>query len=234
MSPCWRPLCSVLVLLWRARSDNFVLYLGVVLLAAALGGPAAWPWYFCWGLVLVSAWPIVQKSRSCRSPSRSRCWPVKPDGILVLPLQAAPACAVFYLVAVVLVTYRWRGRRERLAGPCAQGTNATATPERHPANCRGAYFAPRSRRLTGPAVLAAGLSFYEIGARSIWLDESASISIASQHGAALGTAMAHDGGNMLAYYALVHVMIEVFGNGIVALRAHRRLRRRARLVLCHF
>lgn len=69
-----------------------------------------------------------------------------------------------------------------------------------------------------PAALAAGLSFYGLGTRSIWLDESASIAIASQHGAALGAAMAHDGGNMLVYYALLHVLIGAFGNGILVIR----------------
>jgi len=69
-----------------------------------------------------------------------------------------------------------------------------------------------------PSALAAGLSFYRLGTRSIWIDESASISIASQHGAALGAAMAHDGGNMLVYYALLHVLIGAFGNGILVIR----------------
>jgi mannosyltransferase len=71
----------------------------------------------------------------------------------------------------------------------------------------------------GPSALAAVLSFYDLAKRSIWLDESASISIASQHGAALGAAMAHDGGNMLVYYALLHVLIGAFGNGIFVIRA---------------
>ena len=73
--------------------------------------------------------------------------------------------------------------------------------------------------MLGPSALAAGLCFYGLGSRSIWLDESASISIASQHGAALGAAMAHDGGNMIVYYALLHVLIGAFGNGIVVIRA---------------
>lgn len=71
----------------------------------------------------------------------------------------------------------------------------------------------------GPSLLAIGLSFYDIGTRSIWIDESATIAIASQHGAALGAAMAHDGGNMLVYYALVHVLIGAFGNGALVIRA---------------
>lgn len=69
-----------------------------------------------------------------------------------------------------------------------------------------------------PAGLGAGLTGYEVSSRSIWLDESATISIASQHGSALWSAMAHDGGNMLAYYALVHVLIQWFGDSTLVLR----------------
>jgi mannosyltransferase len=69
-----------------------------------------------------------------------------------------------------------------------------------------------------PTALAAGLCLYEISVRSLWLDEAATVSIASQHGAALGAAMAHDGGNMLGYYALLHVLIGAFGKGALVLR----------------
>ena len=40
-----------IVLLVRARRDNMVRLLGLALVALALGGPAAWPWYFTWGIV---------------------------------------------------------------------------------------------------------------------------------------------------------------------------------------
>lgn len=70
-----------------------------------------------------------------------------------------------------------------------------------------------------PTMLAAVLAFVDLSARSIWLDESASITIAEQHGAALGAAMAHDGGNMLAYYALLHVLIAAFGDATFVVRA---------------
>ena len=81
-----------------------------------------------------------------------------------------------------------------------------------------------------PAALALALCLYELATRSLWLDEAATISIASQHGAAFGNALAHDGGNMLAYYGLVHVLISAFGHGVVVvrlaggagLRGHRR------------
>src|SRR5579862_3908190 len=62
-----------------------------------------------------------------------------------------------------------------------------------------------------PALLGLGLCLYQLTTRSLWLDESATVSIASQHGAAFGHALARDGGNMLAYYALLHVLIGWFG-----------------------
>jgi hypothetical protein len=108
-------------LAWRARFDNFVTYLGVVLLAAAFGGPAAWPWYFCWGLVLVVASPAVQQSRWLPLAIAASVLLVKADGILVLPLHAAPACVAFYLVLGALVAYRWRSHRVKLAGAGAPG-----------------------------------------------------------------------------------------------------------------
>ncbi len=70
----------------------------------------------------------------------------------------------------------------------------------------------------GPAVLALGLTAYDLPVRSLWLDESATYSIVSQHGAALFDAMKHDGGNMLLYYALMHLVVEAFGHSTTVLR----------------
>jgi mannosyltransferase len=72
--------------------------------------------------------------------------------------------------------------------------------------------------VAAPALLALALCLYQITTRSLWLDESATVAIASQHGAAFGSALAHDGGNMLAYYALLHVLIGLFGSGALVLR----------------
>ena len=69
-----------------------------------------------------------------------------------------------------------------------------------------------------PTVLAAVLCCYQITDRSLGFDEAASVTIAAQHGSALGSAIAHDGGNMSGYYLLLHVVIAVFGNGIFAVR----------------
>lgn len=83
---------------------------------------------------------------------------------------------------------------------------------------------PHSERLLDlavvgfPALLALALCLYDLNSRSLWLDEAASISIASQHGAAFGNALAHDGGNMLGFYGLLHVLISLFGDGSLVAR----------------
>lgn len=69
-----------------------------------------------------------------------------------------------------------------------------------------------------PALLAAALCLYDLTTRSLWLDEAATVAIASQHGAAFGAALAHDGGNMLGYYGLLHVLMGLFGSGALVLR----------------
>ena len=76
----------------------------------------------------------------------------------------------------------------------------------------------RKLGLIAPGVLAFLLGSIELGSRSIWIDESASIAIASQHGAALSSAIARDGGNMAGYYVLLHVVQSVVGNSLFALR----------------
>jgi uncharacterized membrane protein len=70
----------------------------------------------------------------------------------------------------------------------------------------------------GPVVLAIALTSWQLSTRSLWLDEGASIAIASQHGGALWRAIAHDGGNMLAYYLLLHAIIGAFGDAAAIIR----------------
>ena len=69
-----------------------------------------------------------------------------------------------------------------------------------------------------PAVVALALTLIEVTTRSLWLDEAATVAIASQHGSAFWHAAAHDGGNMLGYYALLHVLIGWFGDGAFVIR----------------
>jgi mannosyltransferase len=72
--------------------------------------------------------------------------------------------------------------------------------------------------VAGPAVVAVGLCLYQLTTRSLWLDEAATVAIAGQHGSALWSAISHDGGNMLGYYALLHVLIGWFGHGEFVIR----------------
>jgi mannosyltransferase len=100
---------------------------------------------------------------------------------------------------------------------------ANSPAERHPVRAAKRTTLDRDRLLglsavAVPCVIATFLAFYDIGGRSLWLDESASVAIASQHGTALWHAMEHDGGNMLGYYALLHLVLRVFGDGTVAIR----------------
>ena len=76
----------------------------------------------------------------------------------------------------------------------------------------------RSFTLVLPAVVAFALSCIDLTARSIWLDESATMSIASQSGHALWHAIARDGGNMSGYYLLLHLLIAAFGDGLIVVR----------------
>ncbi len=62
------------------------------------------------------------------------------------------------------------------------------------------------------------LDSYQLGGSSVWGDEGASISIASQNGGALFHAISHDGGNLAFYYLCLHLIIAVFGSGTNTLR----------------
>ncbi len=96
------------VLLYRVRVPKLALYLGGLMLAAAAGGPAAWPWYFTWGLVLLAGCRGPQHSRTLAVGAALAVFLVKPDGILALPLPSAPAVIAGY---AVLATILWRSRR---------------------------------------------------------------------------------------------------------------------------
>jgi mannosyltransferase len=72
--------------------------------------------------------------------------------------------------------------------------------------------------VAGPALLALGLCLVRLRGRSLGFDEAATVAIASEHGAALRSAIAHDGGNMSGYYVLLHLLISAFGHGGLVLR----------------
>jgi alpha-1,6-mannosyltransferase len=97
-----------LVALWRVRVDRLVALLGLTLLVAAAGGPAAWPWYFIWGLLLVAAVGAGQRSRALVVALVVSAFLVKPNGVLAIPLGAAPVVLIVYLVIAGVAWNRWR------------------------------------------------------------------------------------------------------------------------------
>jgi hypothetical protein len=105
--------CAGLALLVRARVPTMTVLLGATLLLAAAGGPAAWPWYLTWGLVLLCACPGPQRSLVLLAPLLIGGLLVRPDGILLLPRQAAPAVLVVYLLLAGGAWLRWGRPRPR-------------------------------------------------------------------------------------------------------------------------
>jgi 4-amino-4-deoxy-L-arabinose transferase-like glycosyltransferase len=102
----------------------------------------------------------------------------------------------------------------------ATGAPARPSPAR-PAGLDAGWRGDRLRDAAAvavPAALAAVLCFVGISARSVGFDEAATVTIASQHGSALWTAIGHDGGNMSGYYVLLHVLIGAFGDGLLVIR----------------
>jgi hypothetical protein len=107
------------VLLWRSRCESMVRNLGIALIAVAVCGPAAWPWYLTWGLVLLGACPRIQDSRALALAVAATVFVVKADGVLAFPLHTAPVFVVLYLavaatVAIVVWRRRPTGRTARL------------------------------------------------------------------------------------------------------------------------
>ncbi len=102
-------------LLWRVRRATLARDLGVFLIAAALGGPAAWPWYLIWGIVLLAAWPGVQRSVALAAAVTLPVFLVKPDGILLLDRSVSPAVVVVYIALGVAAWFGWRRSRPRAA-----------------------------------------------------------------------------------------------------------------------
>ncbi|MGA2805089.1 MAG: glycosyltransferase family 39 protein [Acidimicrobiales bacterium] len=70
--------------------------------------------------------------------------------------------------------------------------------------------------LTAASVVA---NFFDLGSRSLWLDEIHSALIAVHHGTSLWSGITADGGNMLVYYGLLPGFVSVLGDGQFALRA---------------
>ena len=94
------------VLLSRTRPGNMVRYLGFALIAVAVCGPAAWPWYLTWGLVLLAACPGIQFSRGLVAAPVLGALVVKADGVLAFPLHTAPAFVALYIAIAAVASRR--------------------------------------------------------------------------------------------------------------------------------
>ena len=100
-----------LVLLWRVRRGTLVRSLGTALVVVAVAGPAAWPWYLSWGLVLLAACPGVQGSWAMAIAVTAGALVVKADGILAFPLHTAPLFVALYVTLALI----WLSRRKPAA-----------------------------------------------------------------------------------------------------------------------
>jgi alpha-1,6-mannosyltransferase len=118
-----------LVLLYRVRVRTLVAMLGTFLLIAAAGGPAAWPWYFIWGLALVAAVRAAQRSPALAVAVAVSVFVVKPNGILALPLPTAPVVLVVYLLVAAAA---WLAYRRRPAGRDQSPPAPPGAPARGP------------------------------------------------------------------------------------------------------
>ena len=223
------------ILCVRVSYQRLVRFVGVLLVLAAVFGPIAWPWYLAWGTILLAADRDAQRSiwlvLALLAPGLL-CDAGRSGG----DAPAARRAGVQPLSRVAAVALIGVARASADAGPRVDG-------------CAAGAFGDRGRAMTGagarerrldlltvalPTVLALVLAAVELTVRSLWIDEAASVAIASQHGSALWHAIAHDGGNMVAFYLLLHVLIGWFGDGeaviripsVIATGATRRRRRR--------
>jgi hypothetical protein len=117
---------------YRTRTATLPRDLGLVLLVAALCGPAAWPWYLTWSLALLAAWP-TRGSRAAGyalpALTVASVFLVKPDGILALPLQSAPAVVAVYVVIALVFIVRLRRRPAPRAPSPADAVRTSALVE---------------------------------------------------------------------------------------------------------
>jgi alpha-1,6-mannosyltransferase len=92
----------------RVRFATLPWYLGLLLLASVLGGPAAWPWYGIWGLALIACCPPVQGWRWLPLVIVASAFLIRADGLLILPRTASPVVLAVYVAAAVVLLLRRR------------------------------------------------------------------------------------------------------------------------------
>jgi hypothetical protein len=103
-----------LALLYRTRFENLARQLGGLLVAIAIGGPAAWPWYFTWGLALLACWATVQRSLWVPIAIVVPAFMIIPNGQLALTLGLSPYMLLLYLALVAIAGRHWWARRRAM------------------------------------------------------------------------------------------------------------------------
>ena len=99
---------AAVILCLRVRFATLPRYLGFVLLIAALGGPAAWPWYLSWGLVLLAADRRAQTSWWLPVALIVTVLPVMAGGQVAVPLPDAWWVVLVYTGALLVAMFRSR------------------------------------------------------------------------------------------------------------------------------
>ena len=95
----------------RVRRDRLVRVLGVMLIAAAIGGPAAWPWYLIWGVALLAADPLAQRSAWLELAVSVPVFAVMAGGQVAVSLPDAYQLAGIYLIVAVGAAVAYGRRR---------------------------------------------------------------------------------------------------------------------------
>lgn len=107
------------VLLWRTRQDNLVATLAAAMLVVVLVGPALWPWYLTWGVTLLAATPVGQRSKLLVLTSSAYVFLLTASGSTTIPSSLSPLVAVAWLFAAGAAWTWWRRRSQQhgAAGP---------------------------------------------------------------------------------------------------------------------
>jgi alpha-1,6-mannosyltransferase len=114
----------------RVRYATLPRYLGLALIAAALGGPAAWPWYLSWGIVMLAADRKAQRSPWLPAVLLACAFPVMAGGQVAIPLPDAWWIVILYAAAVLVAVLR---RRRRVPGAVPVAPAPASAPASAPA-----------------------------------------------------------------------------------------------------
>jgi alpha-1,6-mannosyltransferase len=117
-----------LALLRRCRWETLPHYLGLTLIVFAVGGPALWPWYLSWGLVLLAAdGTQLQASRLVVVGILAGSFLVKPGGMLLLSRGSSPIVVCVW-AALGVILWQMSRRRARRSSSAEVSGGEPGTP----------------------------------------------------------------------------------------------------------